>query len=56
MRVDNFLLENEKKRTERKFYRNKSPFDMLRGKKSKDTMEFFPHIDCIGEERGEKTT
>lgn len=42
MRVDKFLLEKEKTEKKKKFYRNKSPFDMLRGEKN--TMGFFPYI------------
>lgn len=56
MRVAKFLLEKEKREQKENSTKTKVHLTCLEENKSKDTMEFFPHVysDCIGEEKGER--
>lgn len=54
MRVDKFSLEKEKSQQKENSTKTKVHLTFFYGNKNK---EFFPHVylDCIGEEKGEKT-
>lgn len=55
MRIGKFLLGKEKREQKENSTKTKVHLTCLEENKNKGTMEFFPHIKCIREEKGEKT-